>query len=125
MILMTFDKPYIPRSFATALLGGLLYILQNSPKNQPLPICASSDFLLWVLVKDRIKYEMDMLNPGFELLQAVFAASNERSGRIQFKKVETNPAKCALSLTKINVEIDTEIDLMFNCQGIPIYRGSQ
>jgi hypothetical protein len=67
---------------------------------------------------------MDMLNPGFELLQAVFAASNERSGRIQFKKVETNPAKCALSLTKINLVIDTEIDLMFNCPGIPISCGS-
>jgi hypothetical protein len=75
--------------------------------------------------KDRISYEMNMLNPCFELLQAVFAASNEDSGRIQFKKVESNPAKYTISPTKIDFEIDTEIDLIFNCPGIPLYGGSQ
>jgi hypothetical protein len=68
---------------------------------------------------------MDMLNPCFELLQAVLAASNEHSARIQLKKVESNPAKYTLSTTKVDVEIDTEIDLMFSCPGIPIYGGSQ
>jgi hypothetical protein len=56
---------------------------------------------------------MDMLNPCFELLQAVLAASNEHSARIQLRKVESNPAKYTLSTTKVDVEIDTEIDLMF------------
>ncbi|KAJ7128618.1 hypothetical protein C8R44DRAFT_616052 [Mycena epipterygia] len=49
-LLMTFDKPGIPHSFASALLGGLLYTLQHCPRNQPLLICTSSDFLLCVLV---------------------------------------------------------------------------
>jgi hypothetical protein len=51
---------------------------------------------------------MDMLNPGFKLLHAVFAASNEHSGRIQFKKVESNPAKYILSLTTITADVSTE-----------------
>jgi hypothetical protein len=66
-----------------------------------------------------------MLNPCFELLQAVFAASKEHSGKIQFKKVESNRAKYTLSPTKIDIEIDTEVDLMFNCPGIALYDGSQ
>src|ERR1700761_6754149 len=111
---MTFDKPNIPRSFSSALLGRLLYTLQHCPRNQPLLLCASSDLLLRMLVKHRNQYEMDMLNPCFQLLQAVLAALNEHSGKIQFKKIESNPARHALNPTKIEVEINTEIDLMFS-----------
>ena len=125
LLIMTFDKPNIPRSLPSALLGGLLYTLQHCPRNQPLIVCTSSDLLLRMLVKDRDQFEMDMLNPCFQLFQAVLAALNEHAGKIQFKKIELNPARHAVNPRKIEVEIDTEIDLMFSRPGIPLASGSQ
>jgi hypothetical protein len=59
------------------------------------------------------------------LLKAVFAALNEHSEKVQFKKVESNPAECAVSSATIEVEIDTEIGLMFECPAILLTGGSQ
>jgi hypothetical protein len=56
----------------------------------------------------------------------VFAALKEHSAKIQFKKVDSNPARLILtSVTPNEVELDTEIDLMFTCPGILLSGGSQ
>ena len=90
---LTFDRVEIPPTFPSALLGGLLIVLQNTERNVPLLISSSSDFLLRALVKERLKFENDMLDPRFRLLKAVFAALNERVARVQFKKVSDNEIK--------------------------------
>ncbi|KAJ6545957.1 hypothetical protein B0H10DRAFT_1969818 [Mycena sp. CBHHK59/15] len=54
---LTFDNPEIPLSFTSALSG---------------------DFLLQAQVKDREKFENNMLDAKFHLLKAVFAMLNER-----------------------------------------------
>jgi hypothetical protein len=74
---MTFDRADIPMTFSSALLGALLLILQNTQQDVPLLICASSDFLLRALVKDRKKYENDLLDPNFRLLKAVVHVERE------------------------------------------------
>jgi hypothetical protein len=66
-----------------------------------------------------------MLRPNFRLLKAVFAALNERVARIQFKKVTDNQAKFLTHTQMRPIEINTEIDLMFECPGIPISQESQ
>jgi hypothetical protein len=66
-----------------------------------------------------------MLDPNFQPFKAVFAALNERVDRIQFKKVTDNQAKFLTQTQRQDVEIDTEIDLMFECPGIPLSHGSQ
>jgi hypothetical protein len=58
-----------------------MLILQNTQQNTLLLICASSDFLLRVLVKERNKYENDLLDPNFRLLKATIALLNERVAR--------------------------------------------
>lgn len=122
---LTFDRPEIPRTFPSALLGGLLIILQNTQKNIPLLICSSSDFLPRALVKERQTFENKILNPAFHLLKAVIARLNERVACIQFKKVTINHAKFLLNTHTRTDEIDTEIDLMFECPGILLSHGSQ
>jgi hypothetical protein len=112
---MPFDRPEIPLIFSSALLGGLLFVLQTSQRNVPLLVCSSSDFLSRTLVKERWKFENDMLGPNFKLFKAVFAALNERVARIQFKKVTDNQAKFLTQTQPQDVEIDTDIDLMFEC----------
>jgi hypothetical protein len=77
------------------------------------------------LVKERGRYEDDMLNVNFRLSRAALAARNEHAARIQFKEVLVNPAKWVKNLPAVPVEIDTEIDLMFQCPGIPLCMGSQ
>jgi hypothetical protein len=61
---MTFDRPEIPLTFSSALLGGLLIILQNTQRNVPLLICSSSECLSRALVKEREKFESDMIDPS-------------------------------------------------------------
>jgi hypothetical protein len=95
-------------TFSSALLGGLLLILQNTQQDVPLLICASSDLLLRVLVKDRKKYENDLLDPNFRFLKAVVAMLNERVGQTQFKEVEQNPPKFNSDEPTQTVELDTE-----------------
>jgi hypothetical protein len=87
---VTFDRPEIPLTFSLALLGGLLFALQNTQRNVPLLIFSSSEILARTLVKERPKFENDMVRPNFILLKAVFAALNERVACIQFKKVTDN-----------------------------------
>jgi hypothetical protein len=55
----------------------------------------------------------------------VFAALNERVARIQLKKVSLNKAKFLTSEQIRSIEIDTEIDLSFECPGVPLSQGSQ
>jgi hypothetical protein len=74
---LTFDRPEIPLIFSSALLGGLLVVLQNTQKNVPLLVCSSSGFLSQALVKDRSRFEHDFLDPKFHLLRAVLATLNE------------------------------------------------
>ncbi|KAJ7096187.1 hypothetical protein C8R44DRAFT_749032 [Mycena epipterygia] len=83
---LTFDRPEILLNFSSALLGGLLFVLQNTQRNVPLLICSSSEFLAGTLVKERENFENDLLDPKFRLLNAVFAGLNERVTRIQFKE---------------------------------------
>jgi hypothetical protein len=122
---VTFDRPEIPLTFSSGLLGGLLYTLQNTQRNVPHLICTSSDFLARTLVKGRKRFENDLLGPNFKLLKAVFAALNERIARIQFNKSEDNAAKLLTHIQMRTIEMDTEIDLMFECPGIPLSQGSQ
>jgi hypothetical protein len=83
-----------------------MLILQDNQQNTPLLICASSAFLLQVLVKERNKYENDMLDPNFRLLKATF------------KKVAENLAKISSDEPIQTVEIDPETDLMFESPGM-------
>jgi hypothetical protein len=122
---MNFDKPNIQQSFPNALLGRVLYTLQKCPRNQPLLFCASSDVLLRILVKDRNQNNEDITNPSFDLLQAVIAALKEHSARVQFKKIASNPAKCASNSTMSEIEIETEVDVSFNSPGILLSGGTQ
>lgn len=92
ILALTFDHP-IPTSFNSGLLGGLLLVLQNTTRNIPLLICSSSDFLIRMLIKDRERFENDLLDPNFRLIRAVVAMLNERVARIKFMKVAPNPAR--------------------------------
>jgi hypothetical protein len=125
ILCLTFDRPDIPVTFSSALLGGLLWILQNTQKNVPLLVCSSSEFLLRVLVKERQKFENNILDPRFLLLRAVFAKVNERVARIQFKKVSNNHESYVWSDPSLTIQIDSEIDLMFECPGVFLSQGSQ
>jgi hypothetical protein len=78
-----------------------------------------------VIIKERQKYENNILDPKFRLVRAVFAMLNERVARVQFKKVSDNRALFLRSEPIRTVEIDTEIDLMFECPGILLSQGSQ
>lgn len=86
---LEFDYPEIPMNFSSALLGGLLYVLQNCQKNIALGICSASDVSSRILVWKRHSYENDLLDLQFPLFEAVVAATNknERVARIKYKKV--------------------------------------
>lgn len=122
---LTFDRPEIPLTFSSALLGGLLITLQNTERNVPLLICSSSDVLLRMLIKDRQKFENNVLDPTFCLLRAVIARLNERIAKVKFKKVSVNPAKSLSKDSISTIQLDTELDLMFENPGIPLAQGSQ
>lgn len=100
-------------------------VLQNTDVNVPLFICSSSDFLAQALVKDRRTFENNILDPMFYLIKAVLACLNERTARVQFKKVLDNLAKSLTNDHIDTVQVDTEIDLMFECPGILLSQGSQ
>lgn len=122
---ITFDRTEIPMNFSSALLGGLIFILHNTERNVLLLICSSSDFLTRALVKERKKFENDLLDPKFTLMKATLARLNERVARVRFKRVADNQAKLPTQLEIRSAEIDTEIDLMFENPGIPLAQGSQ
>jgi hypothetical protein len=48
-----------------------------------------------------------------------------RVARIQFKRTADNQAKFLRNLPVHTVEIDTQIDLMFECPGVRLSQGSQ
>lgn len=77
------------------------------------------------LVKNRPKFEDSILDPKFRLLRSVFAMLNERVARIQFKKVSNNRAKFLTSGHIRAVQIESEIDRMFECLGVLLSQGSQ
>jgi hypothetical protein len=90
----------------------------TTQQDVPLLIRAFSDFLLRVLVKDRKKYENNLLGPNFRLLKAVVAVLNKRVGRTQFKKVEQNPAELNSDEPIQTIQLDTEPDIMFLSPGM-------
>jgi hypothetical protein len=102
-----------------------MFVLDNVNRNVPLLYCSSSDFLARALVKERRKFENDLLDGRFQLLRAVIAKLNERVARIYFKKVRLNQAKSSTETAFQNVKIDTEIDYIFELCGIPLAQGSQ
>jgi hypothetical protein len=81
--------------------------------------------LAQVLVKERLKSENDLLDPNFRLLKSVFAMLNERVARTQFKKVENNLAAFMTNPHIRPVQVDADIDLMFENPGVLLSQGSQ
>ncbi|KAJ6632040.1 hypothetical protein B0H10DRAFT_1937759 [Mycena sp. CBHHK59/15] len=120
---ITFDRPEIPLSFSSALLGGLLFVLQNTQRNVPLLICSSSELLARTLVKERELSENNILDSKFPLIKAVVAMLKERVARVQFKKVSDNLAKFLTNIPNLPIEIDTEIDIMFESPGVLLSLG--
>lgn len=112
-------------SFSTALLAGLLWVIQNVNKNTEILICSSTDYLAKAFVIDRTIHENNMLDKDFQLWRAVLAALNERCGRVQFKKVTPNPATALKFQPGNPVVLDTDIDIMFNCPGVMLSNGTQ
>jgi hypothetical protein len=53
-------------------------------------------------------------------VKAVLTALKERVAKIKFKV--DNPTRFA---TNVALEVDTEIDIMFECPGVPLSEGSQ
>jgi hypothetical protein len=74
----------------------------------PLLICSASYFLARTLIKERVKFENDMLEPNFRLLKSVLAMLNERVARTQFKNVSDNPARPLPNDRSIPVQIDRD-----------------
>jgi hypothetical protein len=63
IVSLTFNRPEIALTFQSALLGGLLIVLQNTLRNVPLLICSSSGFFAQTLVLERHKSENNLLDP--------------------------------------------------------------
>jgi hypothetical protein len=62
----TFDRPEIPRTFNSALLSGLLNVLESTYLDVPLLICSSSEFLSRVIVKERRRSGNESTPMGFD-----------------------------------------------------------
>jgi hypothetical protein len=122
---ITFDRPEIPKNSLSAMLAGLMFILDNIDRNVPLLICTSSDFLASALVKERRKFEYDILDAKFRLITAVIAKLKEQVARVEFKRVTLNQAKPLIETQLQIVKIETEIDCMFELPGIPLAHRSQ
>ncbi|KAK7041280.1 hypothetical protein R3P38DRAFT_2512287 [Favolaschia claudopus] len=112
-------------SFQAALLGGLLYALQNAPLSVAATILCPSSFLGSVFVTNRTVYENNALHPNFSIIKSIIALLQERSARTYFK-VETFQGSCkANSSDCLSVSLDTQPDLMFTSPGILLNTGSQ
>ncbi|KAJ7269036.1 hypothetical protein C8J57DRAFT_947103, partial [Mycena rebaudengoi] len=66
-----------------------------------------------------------ILDPSCQLLKSVIAALNERVARIQFQKVTHNEAQFLTDEAFHLVELDTQVDVMFENPGMLLCRGSQ
>ncbi|KAJ7826062.1 hypothetical protein B0H13DRAFT_2374611 [Mycena leptocephala] len=117
-LLVSLTDVKVEPSFNTAILGGLLYALYELPQSAELTIHCSSNFPGKVLVTERTKNENDLLGPHFQLIESPVSALQERSGRIYFKKVKTNPAAGLQTLNPTPTTVDTQSDLMFSTPGI-------
>ncbi|KAJ7937841.1 hypothetical protein B0H13DRAFT_2302314 [Mycena leptocephala] len=91
-LLLSFTDKNISPSITAAILGGMFYVAQELPKDVPLTVHCSSGLL-------------------------VIATLQERSGRILFKKTDSNPAATLINLAPTPVELDTKSDLMFSNPG--------
>lgn len=114
-----------PASFSEALFVCLLWVLENTDSNSEILLCSSTEYLTNIFVTERTFHETNMLNVNFNLLKAVFAALNERCGRIRFKKIAHNPAAVLKTQPAEAVLLDTEIDVIFNCPGVLILTGTR
>jgi uncharacterized ubiquitin-like protein YukD len=76
-------------------------------------------------VKERERFENDLLVPNYHLLKALIAMLNERVARVQFKQVSNNQVRSLTTGHIHTVEIEAEIDLMFEGPGILLSHGSQ
>ncbi|KAK7028713.1 hypothetical protein R3P38DRAFT_3394715 [Favolaschia claudopus] len=139
-------------SFNTALLGGLLHILQNVPMNAPLTISSSTAYLGATLVKHRNVIENNtvvlrsirkpilgvtpltnlpfrkgalMLDTNFRLIQCVIATLRERSAKTHFRQVKYNRAPLIQAVPAIPTTLDIQPDLMFSMPGISLSQGNQ
>ncbi|KAK6987842.1 hypothetical protein R3P38DRAFT_3230011 [Favolaschia claudopus] len=80
-----------PPSFHTALLAGLLYALQDTPKSVPITILSSTNFLGSAFVTKRTVMENNPLHPNFRLIKCIIAYLNERAGRVIFTRRKLPP----------------------------------
>jgi hypothetical protein len=124
-LLLSFSNKDIYPSFNSTILGGLLYVTQEVPKDIPLTVHCSSNFLGNVLVTHRVRCEGDPLDPLYPLIQSVISALQERTGRVFFRKVDPNPAKGLYNLNPTPMLLDTEPDLMFSNPGFLLKDGTQ
>ncbi|KAK6984955.1 hypothetical protein R3P38DRAFT_2806009 [Favolaschia claudopus] len=115
------SKPSLP----TALLGGLLYALQNSSHSTPATIVCPSPLLRSIFVTDRKEYENNPLNPNFRLIKSILAQLLERSAPTQFKVDKLSISTASRSAIALDVSLEIEPDLMFNLPGILLSMGSQ
>jgi hypothetical protein len=92
-LLLSFSNEDIYPSFNSAILGGLLHIAQEVPKDIPLTVHCSSNLLGNVLVTNRVRCEGDPLDPLYPLIKSVISALQERTGRVFFQKGRPQPCK--------------------------------
>ncbi|KAK7029328.1 hypothetical protein R3P38DRAFT_3189684 [Favolaschia claudopus] len=112
-------------SFNDAILTGLLFVLQNTPKPTPITFNSPSNFLGTMFVTNRVEMENDPLNPSFPLIASVIALLNERTARTRFRKGLINGLYLARSANDAWPEtLEISRDLMFTLPGIsPAFRS--
>jgi hypothetical protein len=91
----------------------------------PLLICSSSDFLTRALIKERVKFENDMLEPNFPLLKFVLAILNESVARTQFKNVSDNPARGHWYVRPNSVSVQVENSANTTFIAVPVFDTSR
>ncbi|KAK6977477.1 hypothetical protein R3P38DRAFT_2810030 [Favolaschia claudopus] len=112
-------------SFHAALLGGLLYALQNVPHSVAATIVCPATYLGSVFVTNRSTYENNTLDPNFPIIKSIIAHLQERSARTRFKVGKFNGLHDASSSEYLSISLDTQPDLMFSSPGILLNVGSQ
>ncbi|KAJ7798043.1 hypothetical protein B0H13DRAFT_1933855 [Mycena leptocephala] len=124
-LIVSFPDTKVDPSFNTAILAGLLHALRELPQDTTLTVHRCSNFLGKALVTDGTNYENNLLGPHYQLIKCVVSALQERSGKVYFKKVDTNPAVGLQNLNPTPTTVDTQSDIMFCTPGILLMEGSQ
>jgi hypothetical protein len=124
-LLLASDNLELYPSFNTGILGGLLYVLLNTPLSVPLIIHSRSKFLGSTLVTNRTDSESNPLDPNYQLIKCAITALQERTGRTWFKKSHINPAVELKNLQGTPTTLDTETDMMFTSPGMLLKDGNQ